>query len=49
MNEIKLRIKNFDDLLSFAEKLNRIEEYKILQDESKLKIIMSYPIIIEIF
>lgn len=49
MNKIKLRIKNFDDLLSFAEKLNGIEEYKILEDKSKLKIIMSYPIIIEAF
>lgn len=49
MYNIKLKIKNYNDLLSFAKKLNQIEEYKILTDESKLNIIMAYPIIIQTF
>lgn len=49
MYNIKLKIKNYNDLLSFAKKLNQIEEYKILTDESKLNIIMAYPVIIQTF
>lgn len=47
--KIKLKIKNYTDLLSFAKKLNQIEEYRILSDESKLNIVMAYPIVIQTF
>lgn len=49
MYNIKLKIKNYNDLLAFTKKLNQIEEYKILSDESKLNIIMAYPVIIQAF
>lgn len=45
----KIKIKNYNNLLLFVNKLKNIDEYQILPKEDKIRIIMSYPIVIQTF